>query len=1619
MNTLNFYKFFNKGRNGLVKGGFLFFLFINFFAESMAQTDPPVSGGDAFIEKVTKMMDASNNTEAKQAAQSLKQAWEGGSLTAGQKTSIQRLSEKMITKNYKAYPNLSDFYLSVIKGTNAQLSSGQMDNMIMVAEKLLESSDRNNIQHYFSFLKNFFDHQALYYSSYSSLLFKNGTFNFDYIAPEGAELQEVVESSEKNPSETAPSEEWFSDWDDSNAGGDWSSADWETAEEYEVPAEDAAPAEPEPYAPIIDLPFVSGPVVRFEGIDLMFVTKFDSALLLGTNGDLMLLNNTFVGEGGKFTWTSAGLSPDSVYATFSKFKVATDKPEMSAEGVKLTYLGKVDGAVEGVFDYKNSRRDNPDEVRYPRFKSYENNIRVKNLGKNLFYNGGFSLMGNKIFSSSVVDGNAVIEVKEQNQTKFRAISNQFNLQDSLITADRAAVTIYHKTDSVFHPALKVKYNSSASLLTLLKESGGFKDTPFFSSYFKMEMNADMIKWDLNADSLDISILNAKSDIPAIFESQEYFKEKSFNQLAGLYNFNPLLMAVGYARKINSSAFYSDDMAAALKQNPATIKGAMSFLMQKGFINYDVNSGYVKIKRKGFHYVMSNQKLKDFDNLLIPSVSPSKPNATLDMKEEKLTVRGVDRFYISELLDVFIIPENREITLLGNRDFEFDGQVNAGNFEYIGKNFRFDYDSFLIQLPQIDSLKFNIETVETSKNNKSQKVKLSNQLRETAGVLYINKPNNKSAVKYYAQYPIFNSDKAAIVYFDNKKVLNGAYDKSVYFSIPAFQIDSVSSSDPTVIGFDGTFVSGGIFPEFRERLQVMPDNSLGFAHGLPYEGYELYKGKGTVYNEITLNSKGLRTSGKIDYLTSTLESEDFVYYIDSVLTKGTTAEIREGVLAKASFPEAKVGAYKMRWLPYQDSMYVSNVDAPFALYNETASLQGTAILSANGLFGSGVLLTRGSQATSDSLFFTKDNFTARHANFEIKSSNPQKPAFAGNDVRLNFNLVKGIADISPEIEGVAALEFPYAQFRTSITNASWNLEDKTVKMSKPDDIDISKSYFYTTRKELDKLAFNATDAIYDINTLQLNVFGIPYIKVADAKITPENNELLILENAVFDKFNNTTLVLDTLNEYHSLIKGDIEIISRNKFEGDATYQYINSISDTFNIKMGSFALIEDPNSRKKDTKYHTVASGTVEETDNLTLAPGLLYKGKMTMYADKPALELDGYIRLELNNMADNSWIVYKSSSDDEMGVINIAESVTDMGEPIAAGLFIDSQDKEIYATLLSSKRSPEDLPFFNTNGFLSYDPTKDEYKVFDKKNVEGAYSGRLFTYNEETTDVRAEGNLNFLDPNGGFKLAAAGLGKGNLNKKEFYFDTFLSYDFDIPSQAADMMGLEIADMVGRLGAPEAEKDRSALLYKLTSLIGAQAAKDYEQQSLSAYTPLPAAHGSLVKPLVFSSVNFAWSSERNSWYSSGKLGLSNILKNDVNAALDGFMEIRRTENGDEVSIFIQPSPSTWYFLSYVNNRLLIASPNREFNDIISSKSKAGKAGIGEYAFYKGEIVDALTFVNRFRKDYFDIDEPYQLNLPSENVIAEDETFDTVEEVEEDQDDFLFKEKVEEPTDSDGF
>ncbi len=1569
-----------------------------------------------FVTQVNGMMERTKSPEAREIASQFETIWNGNSISQKQKEKLVTIASILFDKGLPVRPYYENFFTAVVYGINKENLTGEaLSNLLEVTEKTVLNYEKKEIETYFERLKSIFDHRALYYSSFNKLYFENASYKFNYIEPIEEVEEAVFEDEAPADEEQENSDDWFDDWDDENANDDWDT-NWDSKQEDESFDEQPVGVTVAPQ------PTLEGPVITFETVDFIISTSFDSTSILSTSGSLMLKNNTFVGVGGKFDWQIAGLGADSVYCNFDKYNFDVTKPKISAENVKMSYIGKLDKAVEGVFDFESQRHQGFDKSKFPRFKSYENDVKVNLASDNkLVYQGGFSLEGRKISSSSLYAGPATIEVSTEGKKSFWSRSNRFIMNDSLVEAELASVVIYQYGDSITHPAIQIKYNYLNDNLIVLKDQGRYKYAPFFASHFNMDITADMIKWDLNQDSIDISILNARSQIPAYFESREYFNPDRFGELAGIYKFHPLFLVVGYSRKINSSEFNVDDLVKFSKQPANVVSSAMEFLMSYHFIDYNVSTGEIKVTRKAYHNVLSKNRRKDFDNLLIASKLNNKPNATYYFKGQEMTVRGIDKFYISELLDVYIIPRNKEIHLKKNRDFTFDGQLFAGNFEYVGKDFTFKYDSFLVDMKHIDSVRFYIQEQDELGGDKKQ---LENKLvgadsanvhegiaqgtmNRTSGTLLINKPNNKSARRVYPGYPSFSATSGAVVYFNGEDILGGAYaDMSVYFVIPPFKIDSLSESDVRSVGFEGTFITSGILPEFKEKLKIMPDNSLGFEHQAPIDGYVIGDNKGKFYKKLTLDKNGLRGSGKIEYLTSTMESDDFVFYVDSIVTKGSDLVIDKQQLGEAQFPDLSVKNYKMRWLPKKDSMYIHNIDNLFNLYDSTASLNGFVNITPKGVLGGGKLLTRGSEAISNELTFSSNYYSARHAKFEIKSDNPDKPALSGDDIRLNFNLIDNEADISPEIEGVAAINFPYAQMKTSITNAKWNLEDRTVKMQKPEEVDINSSYFYTTRKELDSLAFNATSASYDINSLQLHVSGIPFIKVADAKVTPANNELTILENSELEPLKNASLVIDTLNSYHNLSDGNITILSRTEFIGDATYDLV-AAADTFGIKFNSFEL-ESVGEGRKGKKLQTVSRGTIEEIENILVSPRMIFKGTATMYATKQALELDGFVKLDLRKISGyDTWIQYKSVSDTQQVIINYEEIVTNDGSVPASGLHFQTGDFALYPTFVSDRRTLGDEDFFQPKGMLMFDEKMNAFKIEETSKSDGkSFSGSSFTYDEENSKITFEGPLKFLGQNSLVKLTAAGKGEGNIDTEEYDINAFLVYDYDLPFGALNSMAYDIQDLIERLGLAEAHEDKTKLLYKAAEIIGDRAATMYDEKTQEDYFSLVSVSNNLMKALAISDIDLKWSGTDKAFYNpqDSKIGISNIGKNDINAVVDGFVEIRKTENGDVLNVFLKIS-SSWYYFAYADNRLVLYSNNEEFNDIIKDKTNVAKAKIGEYVFILGEINEVQNFVDEFRKVYYDIDEPFELDRPTEVAVETvQESEDPLQESDDDDEGF---------------
>ena len=95
--------------------------------------------------------------------------------------------------------------------------------------------------------------------------------------------------------------------------------------------------------------------------------------------------------------------------------------------------------------------------------------------------------------------------------------------------------------------------------------------------------------------------------------------------------------------------------------------------------------------------------------------------------------------------------------------------------------------------------------------------------------------------------------------------------------------------------------------------------------------------------------------------------------------------------------------------------------------------------------------------------------------------------------------------------------------------------------------------------------------------------------------------------------------------------------------------------------------------------------------------------------------------------------------------------------------------------------------------------------------------------------------------------------------------------------------------------------------------------------------------------------------------------------DINAQMDGFIEIRKTGNGDEASIYLESSPDVWVFYDYkpgstptALGQLAIVTSERDINDRLLAGSKnSGKVPLQVVAATADE---KEQFVDRYLDQY---------------------------------------------------
>ncbi len=566
--------------------------------------------------------------------------------------------------------------------------------------------------------------------------------------------------------------------------------------------------------------------IRFDSATLICSNVKDSIFIKSTKGIYYPLSKKWIGTGGKITWARSGYPENEIYAKLQKYRINLNENNYQADSVffiNTDYFTKPTlGHITDwlIKDYK------PDNIPYPEFQSYDQWFKIKNLFKNVNYEGGFTMRGSKLIGTGGRSKLATIIITRNDKEFLRVEGNILIFQRQIINSEKARIRFKFDNDSLFHTGLNFNYNDKNKTVVITSTEKLLTQSPFNSSYHKLSISANQLSWKITDDKILFGALTGSSLSRATFESENFFNEDKFDIMMGPDEKHPLLALANYARKVKSKYFIAEDIAGYLKKSIDQVRVEMMKMAMLGYIYYDFNTDEIQITPKLYDAIKARGRLIDYDVINFNSQTHGNtPNAELDLKNMDLLINGVENISVSDSQNVKIYPTKQQIVMQKNRNFSFAGAVRTGLFLFQGKKFQFDYGNFKINLEDVDSLNLDYKTNRYDRNGRNVLNTIANTFEKIKGDILIDKPDNKSGLKRNVGYPIFNSTATSYIYYDDPSIFGGVYKRdSFYFEVKPYKFTNLNSFDQKDLNFVGTLYSSNIIAPILDTLILRPDNS---------------------------------------------------------------------------------------------------------------------------------------------------------------------------------------------------------------------------------------------------------------------------------------------------------------------------------------------------------------------------------------------------------------------------------------------------------------------------------------------------------------------------------------------------------------------------------------------------------------------------------------------------------------------------------------------------------------------------------------------------------------------------------------------------------------------------
>lgn len=1318
--------------------------------------------------------------------------------------------------------------------------------------------------------------------------------------------------------------------------------------------------------------FDKEPFFDYKNVDLIGYSNKDSLIISNVSGRYYPAQLKFKAKGGKTNWERAGLG-DDVYAELGQYDIDLRFPKVTVEHAVFHYPHLFNHPIIGTVEDKATLPTSEEKAIYPRFVSDDKTLVIKNLYKDVDYIGGFDLRGASIYGATSGDTLASVNIYRDGKVIIRASSHSFLIKPTNLLSEDAKVCIYIEEDSIYHPAANFKYDNEKKNLLITRPKQGVGRSPFFDSYHKLDITVESVQWNTEESRIEFKpIVGQTSEQSAFFESQNYFDKSVMHEIEGYNNENPLMTLW----RLFNSAGYEDltieDVIRWFNKPPLDIKAMMIDFAARGFIEYDINLNQIRYRSKIARYLNNYVKKKDYDYIRLESKTHY---ASLDLVTNDLKITGCDFFVYSDPQIVNVYPMNEQVTVKKNRNMTFSGRVIGGLFDFVAHNCEFDYDRFQVDMKVIDTLIMYVEDKNGPQDmyGDYQLRRVRSAIEEISGILYIDAPGNKSGMTDYPEYPIFEARKGGKVFYDQPYVLNGVYTRDrFYYAVNQFRVVNLDNFEIDSMKFTGALVSGGIFPDIAEPLQVRPDFSFGFKHKT--SGLPMYTGKGKYQGTIDLSNHGLRGWGNIDYVTSHTRSDSLVFYMDS--TNGSADEhIVDEQLAGAQFPPASVNDAYLHWEPYQDRMFIHSIAEPIDIFEET-KLVGNTKITPSGMFGTGKQTFGRADITSNLFSYKHHELLADTANLRIYdiSNGNDNIAFSTDNYNshIDFKTRKGRF----KANGLGSeVFFVKNEFKARANEFEWDPIDSTLLRFKWEDpyknVDINNT---PTRELVDMKSegnelyasditkgfrFCALSAEFDFTKNTIFAHGVRFINVGDAAVIPHDGDVTINEKATISELKQSRLLAGRDNKYHELYDCNMTLSTATKFHGNGYYDYVDENKMVQQLYFDTVYFMKE-----------TFGDAKIPLEKNFQFSDQFGFDGRAELHSTQPFLSYFGGVEIRTGcDTIQHARMKILQQVDPNNIMLQVHDRTKDMSErKVVVAITSSNATGRIYTAFGVAKDQFNDAEYINVFGYITYDKETHEFKAASKeKLLDPTVPGNIITLNKDNCVATGVGKIDMGAKLGRVDFVTNGtiINYTSADSAEMHLTT--SIDFFFNDEAMRLMN-KAMDNSTTMDFVDVSGDE-AYDMALYNILGKAEYERYTRNvALGNQRRLPEA---LQVRFLFSNIDFEWDKDKSTFKSQTHLPLIICGSKQVYKMVPGRIVIEKRGSRNKLYLYFQ-FDEQFYYYQFDNNVVSAFSSDKNFNDAIKNTKPKNRSlapdnskGLPSFSYKLGN----RGWKNKFVKNYF--------------------------------------------------